>query len=132
MESWRKVFRRGVLPQLSTRCCEKLRDGLLVDDERIIQGATTSPPPLQCVRAWPCEAACLLGYAGWQGEGLETVADVEKFFATVCAEADRLLGEKAGIRHLLNWFDETPRDIMRRQLLAELNRHLAGLPVISS
>jgi hypothetical protein len=66
-----------------------------------------------------------LGYCGWQGEGLETVGEVEEYFARVCYEADCCLEEAGAVRFFLNWFDETPRDAMRAQLLAELNRSLA-------
>jgi hypothetical protein len=125
MESWRKVWRQGMVPQLSLAGLESLRRALLNDDARLIQGATTSPPPLQCVQDWPVEAACVVGYSGWQGEGLETVAEVEEFFARLCYEADQLLGEPAACRWFLNWYDETPRREMCRQLLVEVNRALA-------
>jgi len=50
MESWRKVWREGVAPLLSTRSLETLRHGLVTDDPQLQQGATTTPPPLQCVQ----------------------------------------------------------------------------------
>ena len=95
------------------------------DDPRLLQGATSSPPPLACVQDWPIEGACALGYCGWQGDGLETVSQVEEFFAQVCFEVDKTLGEPAACRWFLNWFDDTPRDEMRRELLIELQRTLA-------
>ena len=125
MESWRKVWREGFAPQLSNRGLESLRQALLTDDPRLLQGATTSPPPLQCVQDWPVEGACVLGYSAWQGDGLETVAEVEEFFARACFEADQCLGEPAACRWFLNWFDDTPREEMRAMLLAEVNRSLA-------
>ncbi len=125
MESWRKVWREGIAPQLSPEALDALRDGLARDDARLLQGATTAPPPLQCVQDWPVEACCALGYGGWQGDGLETVAEVEQYFAETCFEADRLLGEPAAVRWFLNWYDETPRDEMRRLLLAEVHHTLA-------
>ena len=67
----------------------------------------------------------MVGFCAWQGDGLETVAEVEEFFARVCFEADQVLGEPAACRWFLNWFDETPRDEMRRQLVAEVNRALS-------
>src|SRR5215475_2752037 len=93
MESWRKVWREGVVPLLSTDSLEALRRGLLADDTRLVQGATTTPPPLPSVQDWPVEAACALGYCGWQGEGLGTVGEVEEFFAHLCFEVDARLGE---------------------------------------
>ena len=125
MESWRKVWRDGLAPQLSTAGLEALHQGLATDDPRLLQGATTTPPPLQCVQDWPVEAACVLGYCAWQGEGLETVAEVEEYFARACFEADQLLGEPAACRWFLNWYDDTPRYEMRRLLLAEVDRTLS-------
>ena len=125
MESWRKVWREGLAPLLSTTGLDALRRGLQSDDARLLQGATTTPPPLQCVQDWPVEAACALGYCGWQGDGLETVAEVEEFFARMCFEIDQRLGEPAACRWFLNWFDDTPRDEMRRELLIEVQRTLA-------
>src|SRR5438094_8455764 len=86
MESWRKVWRDGLAPQISTPGLEALRRALLTDDARLLQSATTSPPPLQCVLDWPVEGACALGYCGWQGDGLETIGEVEEFFARSCFE----------------------------------------------
>ena len=123
MDSWRQVWRDGLAPLISTRALEVLRTALVNDDGRLMQGATTSPPPLQCVQDWPVESACALGFCGWQGEGLETVAEVEEYFARLCFEVDQRLGEPAACRWFLNWFDEAPRDEMRRQLLAEVQRH---------
>jgi hypothetical protein len=125
MESWRKVWRDGLAPHLSTAGMEALRRALLADDARLVQGATTVPPPLMCVQDWPVEAACVLGYCGWQGDGLETVGEVEEYFARMCFEADKALGEPAACRWFLNWFDECPRAEVRQELLAEVNRGLA-------
>jgi hypothetical protein len=113
-----------VTPLLSTAALEALHKALATDDSRLLQGATTTPPPLQCVQDWPVEAACALGFCGWQGEGLETVAEVEEFFARMCFEIDQRLGEPAACRWFLNWFDETPRDEMRTLLAAEVQRSL--------
>jgi hypothetical protein len=126
MESWRKVWRDGLAPLVSTAGLEALRRALLNDDPRLLQGATTTPPPLPCVQDWPVEAACALGFCGWQGDHLDSVADVEEYFARMCFETDQRLGEPAAIRWFLNWFDETPREEMRRHLLGEVNRTLAG------
>lgn len=125
MESWRKVWREGLVPHLSTASLEALRTGLMGDDPQLLQGATTTPPPLQCVQDWPVEAACALGYCGWRGERLETVAEVEEFFARACFEADQRLGEPAACRWFLNWYDDTPREQMRRLLLEEVDLALA-------
>jgi hypothetical protein len=125
MESWRKVWREGFTPNLSTTGLTALRDALRSDDTRLTQGSTTTPPPLMCVQDWPCEGACALGFCGWIGEQLDTVGQVEEFFAKCCYEADNRLGEPAACRWFLNWFDDTPRGDMRRDLLAEVELALA-------
>jgi hypothetical protein len=125
MESWRKVWRDGFAPVLSTAGLQELRKALVRDDARLTQGATTTPPPLQCVLDWPVEGACALGYSAWQGDGLESVGEVEEFFARACFEADQRLGEPAACRWFLNWYDDTPREEMRTLLLSEVNRTLA-------
>jgi hypothetical protein len=124
MESWRMVWRAGFAPVLSTSGLFALREALATDDSRLSQGSTTTPPPLMCVQDWPVEAACALGYCGWQGDGLETVGEVEEFFARACYEADVRLGEPAACRWFLNWFDDTPREEMRRELLGEVRQTL--------
>jgi len=124
MEHWQKVWREGFAPQISRAGLQSLRKALMDDDRALIQGATTSPPPFQCVQDLPVEGACALGLCGWRGDGLETVGQVENFLAGACLEADRRLQEPAGCRWFLNWFDETPREEMRSRLLVEVQRTL--------
>jgi hypothetical protein len=125
VESWREVWRNSLAPVLATAGLEALANALRIDDSRITQGSTTTPPPLMCVQDFPVEAACCLGFCGWQGGGLTTVGQVEEFYARCCFEADQRLGEPAACRWFLNWFDDTPRDEMRRELLAEVELVLA-------
>jgi hypothetical protein len=126
MQAWQRSFREGIAPLMSTPALLALKKALAVDDSALIQGATTAPPPLPSVKDWPVEAACAVAYAGRQGEGLETVDQVEDYFAHVCFGADKALGEPAGCRWFLHWFDETPRPQMRLALLAEINLELAS------
>ena len=120
MESWRKAWREGLAPLISTEGLVALRVALATDDARLLQGATTIPPPVRLSMDYPVEAACALGYCGWQGESLATVAEVEEYFARLCFEADERLGEPAACRWFLNWFDDAPRDEVRRELLQEV------------
>jgi hypothetical protein len=125
LTTWQKVLREGVFPLISTKGLEALKKGLETDDARLVQDCTTTPPPLAATLGWPCEGACLIGYCGWFGDELATVGEVEEFFARVCFEADQRLGEPAAVRHALNWYDDTDRTTMRRELLAEVNLGLA-------
>lgn len=95
-------------------------NALANDDPRLLQGATSSPPPLSCVQDWPVEGACALGFCGWQGDGLETVGEIEEYFARMCFEIDQRVGEPAGCRFFLNFWDETPREELRRLMTPEV------------
>lgn len=125
MESWRLAWRNGAGPCLSTRQLEALLLALRTNDKCLIQQATTVPPPLQSVIDWPVEAACLLGYACWKGDGLTTVGETEEAFARLCYKIDTALGEPAGCRYVLNPFDEWSREEMIANLLPEVERELA-------
>ncbi len=131
LEAWRSVWRAGA-PLLPTAGLEALKLALLTDDVRLLQGATTTPPPLQFVQDWDVEAACLVGFCHWQGDDLKTVAEVEDRFAKWAFAVDEILGETAACRWFLQWADETPRDQMRSTLLPEVRRELARRKVGTS
>jgi hypothetical protein len=125
-EIWKQVWHEGFVPVLSTPELKALRTALANDDPRLTQGSTTTPPPLMCIAGWACEAACALGFCGWQGDDMTTVGEVEEFFARKCFEADEKLGEPAACRHFLNFFDDTPRTEMIAQFLPEVELALSG------
>jgi hypothetical protein len=126
MEPWRNTWRVGLAPLLSLEQLRVLRQGLLNNDPRIIQGATTEPPPIQALQDWEvekCDALCF-GFA-FEGVGADaksdkTVAEVEEWFARSCFQIDQALGEPAGCRHFLNWWDEKPRELVFEELLLEV------------
>jgi hypothetical protein len=120
LASWQKAWREGFAPEMSLAALKAIKAALESDDKRLVQGATSVPPPLMCVQDWPCEGACLVGYGGWVGEGLGTVGEVEEYFAERCFRADQRIGEPAACRWLLNWYDDTPRGEMIRDLLPEV------------
>jgi hypothetical protein len=127
METWRQVWRDGIVPNVTTAGLEALKAALENDDPRLTQGSTTTPPPLLCVQDWPVECACGMAFLKWMGDEpdrdgkpLTTVGQVEEAFADLCYRCDVALGEPAGCRWFLNWFDDTPRDEMRRELLGEV------------
>ncbi len=124
MESWRRVWREGFAPVLPTAGLEALWRALKNDDARLNQGSTTTPPPLMCNRDAELSGCDAIGWCGWQGENLQTVGEVDEFFARSCFEADQRLGEAGGCRWFLNWFDDAPRDEVRWELQAEIERAL--------
>jgi hypothetical protein len=125
MEAWRSIWRDGFTPSLSTRGLLALREGLAEDDFRLTQGRTTWPLCTPKFAQSPCEGACVLGYAAWQGERRPSVGEVDEFFGLCCWEADERLGHPGACREFLNWYDDVPRDEMRREMLAEVELELA-------
>jgi hypothetical protein len=129
MESWRKVWRNGVVPLVTVPQLQKLANALEHDFSSLIQGATTLPPPLQSYADWPCQGCCGLSYLGWNEERT-TVAEVEEFFARLCFDVDKRLGESAACRYFLNWFDETPQDEMRIKLAEEIRYNICYVGMV--
>ena len=124
MEKWRKIWRHGIAPQFSRAALIALRSALLRDDVRLLQGVVSSPPPLDALRDCAVNGTCAIGFCGWHGEGLRSVGPVEEFFFGICERADAIFREPAACRHFLNWFDSTPRPVMRRELLSEVSLEL--------
>jgi hypothetical protein len=120
MEKWRRVWRVGLAPHLPPKGLLALRDALARDDARLVQGVVSIPRPLEAGRALSIQCACAIGFCGWQGDGRTTVGSVLDFFYRVCELADAEFNEEAACRYFLDWFDDTPRADMRRQLLAEV------------
>jgi hypothetical protein len=134
MESWRFAWRNGFAPNISTIGMMGLQEALVKDDPKLLQGATSQPPPLMCVQDWKCEATDAIGFCGFS-EHLSThgsvpsVGEIEQYFARRCSEADQKLGEPAACRLFLNWWDDTPRDEVRNLLLEEINLELKNRKV---
>jgi hypothetical protein len=120
MEKWRRVWRDGLAPNLSRAALLALQSALLTDDSRLVQGTLSTPPPLDVLRPCAINGACALGLCGWHGEGLNTIGQVEDYFDRACDAAAAAVDEPAACRHFLNWYDDAARDVMRRQLLAEV------------
>jgi hypothetical protein len=124
MESWRIVWRDGFAPVLSAPGLRALADALRTDDPRLIQHATTLPLLHVETFGEPVECACPIALCGWLGDGLDTAGQVEEFWGRTCFEADQRLGEPAPCRWFLNFVDDAPRDVLRRELLSEVERAL--------
>jgi hypothetical protein len=125
LPAWQLVWRNAICPLVKDRALLALRRALVLDDPGLLQKETVQPPPILSCADWPCEGCCVIGYLGWQGDDLETVGEVEEFFARFCAEIDRAMGEPAACQYFVNWFDSTPRAEMRKELLQEIERELS-------
>ena len=121
METWRNVWREGIVPLLPLKGLKTLLKALQTDDPKLLQGLTTSTPKPNR----PVEAACVIGFCGWRGAGLKTVTKVENFFKRVCKKANQLLGEPNKTNEFIGWHDTTPRAEMIQELLPEVKRAIA-------
>ncbi len=119
---WQHTW-KAAAPLISTPALKALRRAMEDDDYRLIQGRTTSPSALLEHHRKPCDGACLLGFCG-MADGLKTVGEIEQYFTSLVARIDKALGEPAGVRWLLNWYDETPREEVFGHLLAAVCEEL--------
>ncbi len=131
-EMARKVWQEGFAPGLSGDQLAALAEALRADDPRLLQGATTMPPPLLCVQDWPVEGGCVLGFCGavesggFKGDPAPAlVGQVEEFFARQCFEADERLGGPGACRWFLQWWDDTPRSQALALMLEEVRHELS-------
>jgi hypothetical protein len=120
MEKWRRVWREGFGPLLSTRSLQLLQNALVHDDPQLVQGAISEPPFLDGLQEHAVEATCALGFCGWQGEECHSVGQLDEFFQRLCDAADAHFTDAAACRFFFNWYDDTPRDEMRQELYAEV------------
>lgn len=121
LQRWQRVFRLGIAPAIPTAALIELRAALAADDPKIIQGAVTSPAPLDSLRSVAVHGSDVIGFAAMVGFGLRTVGEVVAHYHAVCEAADVSLRESHACRWFLVWYDETPRDAMRAALMAEID-----------
>ena len=117
------VWRKGLAPLLTLEQLERLRVALVTNDPRLEQGVTVLPRPASEDDPGEATAGCLIGFCA-MGEYRRS-ADIEGYFAYTCAEIDTRMSEQAAARHLLNFWDDNPRDVVRADLLTEVQRTLA-------
>ena len=112
IEAWRKVWRQGIVPQLTLGGLKGLLRALEQDSSRLITGATTSPPPLQCMANEPVRACCPLCLALLDGNQPHaiSVGMLEERFAMACYDAPPALRHGVAPRELLEikWTREEP------------------------
>jgi hypothetical protein len=115
---WQRSFREGILPQVTRKGLEGLYAALLLDNPRVITGATMSPPPLACCEGEAVEKCCPLCFLLLEGRKPYevSVGPLEERFAQACLKADELMGEPAeGQRMTPN----SPAITVPRQQLAD-------------
>jgi hypothetical protein len=123
LTTWRRVWRDGIAPQLTTKGLQGLKAALVRNDPRLITGAICYPPPLLCMQHQPVQQCCPLSWALLEGHLPEAVSvgPLEQRFAECCWTACERLGEPGAIRYFLNAVDEWSRDELRQNLLPEVD-----------
>ena len=101
LEAWRHAFRVGFAPQLTTIGLLALRHALEHDLPELMQGCTVMPFPLHVNSHLPPEGCCAVTFAGWCGDGLRTVGELEEFFASTVSVAAVALNDPSGPRAVL-------------------------------
>lgn len=119
LEEWRRAWREAAA-LMSDAGLEALRDALEAGDEALVQGVTVLPVPMSWNTDRPVSGACLIGYAFWRGDGLETPEEIEDAFARVGAGVGAAMGEPSALRRLTNAYDAWTREEMTRLLLPEV------------
>lgn len=122
MEPWRSCFRDGIAPVLSAGELEALAAALRARDPRLVQGRIAEP----CGRREAPLGACAVALAGWLGGGLTTVGELAVFYRHVLRLADHRLGDRRARNAFVAWYDLSPRALMLRELLPEVERALAA------
>jgi hypothetical protein len=131
VEAWRKIWREGVVPQLSTEGLQSLLDALRRDDCRIITGSTTIPPAFSAASNLPIEQCDPVIFAMLDGHSPYscTVGLMDEAFARLAIRCSELCGFPRAIGTFLCWVDEQDRETWRMELMREVNLALvARLP----
>jgi hypothetical protein len=128
MESWRRVFRQGILPHVSSKGLEGLQRALERNDARILMGASTNPPALSFNEHEPLEGCCPIGWLLLEGKPPYSlsVGTLDQMFGQLCWKCEQACGLPASIGFFLRWWDEGPRESVRAALLVEVNAALIG------
>jgi hypothetical protein len=123
--NWQEVWRRGFAPQLSDRALKALADALAVDDPRLIQGYCTDPVPVRQSADSVVWGACPVTYGDWQTTPRRTVGNLGWRFHSLCAGADKAMGQPRAWQVFVEWWGTTGRLEAFTLLLAEVNATLA-------
>lgn len=129
---WQAVW-AAFMNQWSTETLWALAEALMADAEEIIQTTTTWPFFASTTDVnHPVEACCPVAWCCRRERGLSTLIEVETAFGEACFTADQTIGEVGGTRWFVNFWDDAPRAVAFRLLLAEVQAELAQRAVKAS
>ena len=123
MGCWRAAW-QVIQQRLPTKGLLCLRTALETDDSALLQGASTNPPPWDCVSDWSLSGGCPIVYAGWRAGLFSTVGEGEIYFAQLASRLDRELGWPSACFTFLNFWDDGRREEVRALLLEEVTQEI--------
>ena len=123
IEPWRRVWRNGIAPQLSGRQLYALHTALKINSGTLTQ-ETVVAPLVSLDEYAEVEQCCPSAFPGLMA-GCTSVYELFMWWKTLCNRCDLYIAEKGTMAQYLNWESVTPRDVMRRELLAECTLALA-------
>ncbi len=139
MDDWKRAFREGFLAVATRQSLERVRGLLLDDSPSLVQKVTAvnaAGVAGSSAGEDACAGACLVAQLSWRER---TVYRAYFDFSLDSDAIDLALRRKKVVsggdpertltsRDLTRWYDRTPRDEMRRELIAEIDLALAGPP----
>lgn len=130
MERWREAW-RGITGFIPTKGLLALREAIACDDPGLVQNKTTIPAARSFTTDDDCHGACAIAYCFWHGFGIKGVGELRFLFEAVSTDADEHFTDLNPRRrrrfsyHFVRWFDRSPRERVRAELLVEVERELA-------
>lgn len=123
MRDWQRAW-RGFSERFSTESLRALALALEADDQRIQQGVSVYPVPVQCEGAEPPEWVDPVAWCHWVGGGLRTAVEVHEAFGAACFHCDQFIGTNSASGWWCHWWDANPRGEVFAELLAEVRQQL--------
>ena len=126
MESWKKSFAH-IADVCGVPALQVLRTAVSENYCSLIQGTTVAYEPATNPGDRTVCGACAVGYMYWKADDMDFADDVEEAVAATFSEVAKKAGWDRAPDLFTNWYDETPRDEMRRELLPVIDANIRRL-----
>jgi hypothetical protein len=114
VDAWKEAWSNDIAPKLPASGLRALRQELLEPTGRLCQGNVVRQDD-----NGRCLKACAIGFAGWEGESLDSAEDVSGFFWTVILACPPWQAD-----FFLNWVDATPFNMVAAALVPMIDDEL--------
>lgn len=115
------IWKNYILPALPKEALKKLFDAATADDGRLIRGINYFPPPSRPrSKITHCD---IVGFA-FVNFGTTTVEELGQKWGNFMLSVGDKLGNPHDLRHFLNWYDDSPREVVLDTLAKSIEPHL--------